>query len=500
MLSVLVLSALAASPGHGSAVTGPAGCGRHCSGHCTPGLGAVGPALSSANDVPSACACLRLCADDPVAQAWQWVSKKGEHNYRTCYLKGTVDLQPNPVYVSGCMPKGRANATARCPARPPAPPVPPVPPVPPGTAFPASRLITAAQGAQLNSWAKQAVGQTWKICYTSFTMDKSSPAEFHKRCDGRGYNKTVTVAHNSGGIFPGRCFGRCTVTDGPSHGVCAKIGQPCDGGVCKGECEVQEHRSTPCGRIGKGCGTPNPGNLTFGGFADGAWRSGIDPSPFGTAASFIFSLGPGEPKRFPSTGNNAIYLSSGWNYWPTWGAHGNFGDLTMGYNGPVGANGYCNQGHTYAGGASICGGNSQRGSPWGKTDLEVWRLVEVAPPGVVCDTKWADPRSKHDVSPLVLSCPGGRTLSMVLFADYGLSVSINTCSFTANPACSSDQSANVTRACVGKSSCSIKVGRPFFGTTDPCRGNNQKHLSVSATCSEHVDTNTELSIHSGIEA
>ena len=280
MLSVLVLSALAASPGHGSAVTGPAGCGRHCSGHCTPGLGAVGPALSSANDVPSACACLRLCANDPVAQAWQWVSKKGEHNYRTCYLKGTVDLQPNPVYVSGCMPKGRANATARCPARPPAPPVPPVPPVPPGRAgatFPNSRLITPAQGLLLNSWANQTVvGQKWALCYTSFTMDKTSPAQFHKNCDQ--YAPTVTVAHNTGG--PG------------GRGVCKfnKDGcktRECDCGACKpplmcihtqgtcvpctfpgcGTCFIDGvDTGDDCGPIGSICGFENTGNFTFGGY------------------------------------------------------------------------------------------------------------------------------------------------------------------------------------------------------------------------------------------
>ena len=208
MLSVLVLSALAASPGHGSAVTGP-GCGRHCSGHCTPGLGAVGPLLSSANDVPSACACLRLCADDPVAQAWQWVSKKGEHNYRTCYLKGTVDLQPNPVYVSGCMPKGRANATARCPARPPAPPVPPVPPGPPGPAFqgspmfPETKIISPKWGTALDEMMQHPTGtggpspvpagQVWKLCYSSDTMPKNSAMDFHSRCDP--YNFTLTVAH-----------------------------------------------------------------------------------------------------------------------------------------------------------------------------------------------------------------------------------------------------------------------------------------------------------------
>ena len=52
-----------------------------------------------------------------------------------------------------------------------------------GAAFPDSRLITPAQEALRNSWANQSVGQEWKLCCTSFTMSKTSPAEFHKSCD-----------------------------------------------------------------------------------------------------------------------------------------------------------------------------------------------------------------------------------------------------------------------------------------------------------------------------
>ena len=63
-----------------------------------------------------------------------------------------------------------------------------------GAAFPESRLISPAQGAQLNSWANQLTDRKWALCYTSFTMGKTA-AEFHKRCDQ--YKPTFTVAHNS---------------------------------------------------------------------------------------------------------------------------------------------------------------------------------------------------------------------------------------------------------------------------------------------------------------
>jgi hypothetical protein len=134
------------------------GCGRA-------GFGVGGPGVGSGVVVPSACACLQLCSDDPVAKAWQWISKPSNYDYRTCYLKSTVDLQPNSASVSGCMSKGGANATAKCPAppTPPPTPAPPTPPAPPPcttcTAFNGSHLIRPGQGAQLNAWANQTVGQ-----------------------------------------------------------------------------------------------------------------------------------------------------------------------------------------------------------------------------------------------------------------------------------------------------------------------------------------------------
>ena len=72
-----------------------------------------------------------------------------------------------------------------------------------GATFPKSRLITPAQGLLLDSWANQTVvGQEWALCYTSFTMDKTSPAQFHKNCDQHA--PMVTVAHNTGRAIAGR--------------------------------------------------------------------------------------------------------------------------------------------------------------------------------------------------------------------------------------------------------------------------------------------------------
>ena len=61
-------------------------------------------------------------------------------------------------------------------------------------AFPESRLVNLAQGAQLNTWANQTVDQRWELCYSSFGMNKTVE-EFHRRCDQ--FKPTITVAHNS---------------------------------------------------------------------------------------------------------------------------------------------------------------------------------------------------------------------------------------------------------------------------------------------------------------
>ena len=131
--------------------------------------------------------------------------------------------------------------------------------------FPESRLITPAHAALLNSWAKEPAEQTWKLCYTTFTMSKTSPAEFHKNCDQ--YKPTVTVAHNAGGR-PGRCEARCEFKfSSSSNPPCKTIGSDCstpgDGpGTCAGQCST----SGGCAKIGEVCGPTNPGNFTFGGY------------------------------------------------------------------------------------------------------------------------------------------------------------------------------------------------------------------------------------------
>ena len=84
-------------------------------------------------------------------------------------------------------------------------------------------------------------------------------------------------------------------------------------------------------------------------------------------------LQPGEPQRFlPSrTGIGATdYQRVIPMWWPTWG----YFDLRMGDNdGPPGLGGACDQGTTYAGSKNeACGAYRT----WGRTDLEVWYLVE----------------------------------------------------------------------------------------------------------------------------
>jgi hypothetical protein len=118
----------------------------------------------------------------------------------------------------------------------------------------------------------------------------------------------------------------------------------------------------------------------------------------GTSASFIFSLAPEEPERFRPTGANTGYQSASRYLWPSWGFH----DLYLGSTGAPGANGYCDQGATFAGSPNqVCGGGLDRPGKckglgcWGETQLEVWRLAtaaksEVAAPGVRMKTGAGD--------------------------------------------------------------------------------------------------------------
>ena len=81
--------------------------------------------------------------------------------------------------------------------------------------FHGSKIIDHEWGMALDSWMDPKVvpaapgygGEVyWKLCYSSDTMDKTSPAEFHRRCDQ--YNKTVTVAHNTLGPDTSGTLGR----------------------------------------------------------------------------------------------------------------------------------------------------------------------------------------------------------------------------------------------------------------------------------------------------
>ena len=149
-----------------------------------------------------------------------------------------------------------------------------------GGTFSESRLITPAQGAQLNRWANRSVGQAWALCYTSLTMNKTSPADFHRNCDA--YRPTFSVAHNSGGR-PFQCIGRCSHSDpGDPQNACPTLGSKCSGdhgtsaGVCQAHCPDglfgnDYSLCSASAKIGDHCGPTNPGNFTFGGF--------VRPSP-----------------------------------------------------------------------------------------------------------------------------------------------------------------------------------------------------------------------------
>jgi hypothetical protein len=111
-------------------------------------------------------------------------------------------------------------------------------------------------------------------------MDKTSPAQFHKNCDQ--YAPTVTVAHNAGGPSgrgvcrfesqPG-CSCRPPLQCIPSQGNCV----PCTFSGC-GTCD---NGGDDCGPVGSSFGPENPGNFTFGGYADATWSGGGPPSgPF----------------------------------------------------------------------------------------------------------------------------------------------------------------------------------------------------------------------------
>ena len=65
-----------------------------------------------------------------------------------------------------------------------------------GLVFPGSRLITAEWGVNLDGWMPAKVkGKQWKVCFSSFTDNATTPSTFHNLCDQ--YDTTLTVARNS---------------------------------------------------------------------------------------------------------------------------------------------------------------------------------------------------------------------------------------------------------------------------------------------------------------
>ena len=86
-----------------------------------------------------------------------------------------------------------------------------------------------------------------------------------------------------------------------------------------------------------------------------------------SSSDYLYRLSPGEPERYETIpGGDTRYQVAKPTYWPTFG---DGSDLFIGYNGPPGTDGYCDQGQTYRGSPNAaCGGERN----WGHTDLEVW--------------------------------------------------------------------------------------------------------------------------------
>jgi hypothetical protein len=89
-----------------------------------------------------------------------------------------------------------------------------------------------------------------------------------------------------------------------------------------------------------------------------------------SSSDYIYRLSPGEPERYePIPGGDDAYQHADPSYWPIFG---NGNDLTIGFNGPPGLYGHCDQGTTYRGSPNeACGGDRN----WDHTDLEVWKLA-----------------------------------------------------------------------------------------------------------------------------
>ena len=86
-----------------------------------------------------------------------------------------------------------------------------------------------------------------------------------------------------------------------------------------------------------------------------------------SSSDYLYRLSPGEPERYePIPGDNTRYQLATPTYWPHFGYGG---DLEIGYDGPPGTNGHCDQGVTYRGSPNAACGAQYN---WGHTDLEVW--------------------------------------------------------------------------------------------------------------------------------
>lgn len=105
-----------------------------------------------------------------------------------------------------------------------------------------------------------------------------------------------------------------------------------------------------------------------------------------SASDWLFVLGPSPPARFGPLGTGPYQTYYQWaepDYWPRWGYRlwgpsTVMGDLSMGGTGELGADGCCDQGHTFAGVPNeICGCNAYAygDSCWGETNMEVWYPV-----------------------------------------------------------------------------------------------------------------------------
>ena len=86
-----------------------------------------------------------------------------------------------------------------------------------------------------------------------------------------------------------------------------------------------------------------------------------------SSSDYLYRLSPGEPERYePIPGGITRYQWADPTWWPCFGGNG---DLRIGWSGPPGTHGYCDQGTTYRGSPNAACGDNRN---WGQTDLEFW--------------------------------------------------------------------------------------------------------------------------------